>query len=83
MMPDRALPASLTPRRPERPAGIPMVGDGKRELWKRWLNACDLCKHAHPKWGCIRLGTLLYDNGAEFGFALVPGGCKSWTPREA
>ena len=67
--------------RPQKPVGIPMVGDGKRIEYEKWFNSCDLCIHIDRKYGCVRLGVVTYSNGVSRGFPLVPGGCKSWTSK--
>lgn len=59
-----------------------MKGDDNRD-WLAWENACLACKHAHPKFGCIRLGVVVYGNGSKRGFELVPGGCNSWSQKAA
>lgn len=71
----------LHPDRPKKPARlVPMKGDDNT-AWQAWWNACDRCVHSHPKFGCIKMGTLVYESGAEYGFCLVPGGCARWEPR--
>lgn len=71
--------ASERPARPARP--IPMSGDDN-SAYAAWRDACLSCRHSHPKWGCIRLGTVLYSDGSERGFELIPGGCNSWAARD-
>lgn len=71
------------PERPARPSkAIPMKGDDN-SAFHAWRNACAACKHSHPKWGCIVMGTVVYGDGSEGGFQFVPGGCNRWTARDA
>lgn len=70
------------PDRPQRPARlVPMKGDDN-SAWRAWWNACDTCEHSHPKWGCVSMGVVVYENGAKYGFHRVRGGCRRWSPRD-
>lgn len=59
------------------PGRLPMKGDAN-EAWHAWWNACDGCVHRSARFGCIRFGVVVYDNGREAGFPTIPGGCKAY-----
>ena len=58
-----------------------MKGDDN-SAWEAWRNACLDCEHADPRLGCTVMGVVVYRDGSERGFALVPGGCSRWTARD-
>jgi MoaA/NifB/PqqE/SkfB family radical SAM enzyme len=65
--------------RPLQPERLPMRGDDN-SAWLAWRDACKACEHYSAKYGCVRLGVVVYSNGAERGLPICMGGCKAWSP---
>jgi len=69
--------------RPQMPNRLPMKGDGSIEKWTAWRDACLACRFGDKALGCVRTGVVENAAGQRWGLPMCPGGCTSWTDREA